>query len=163
MAETGESQLSLTDPDSRAIPNSPKAPVAYNVQTAVDSKHHLIVAQDVTNEVTDRAQLSPMALKAKAMLEVEQLKAVADMGYAHGKELKVCLEAGIEPYVAHPDTSANAKLGLFGKEQFVYDPDSDTYRCPGGQTLTFRFDTLEKERHICYYKIFQRGSLRAAG
>jgi transposase len=80
MAETGESQLSLTDPDSRAMPHSPKAPVGYNVQTAVDSKHQLIVAQAVTNEVTDRDQLSPMALAAKATLGVDQLKAVADMG-----------------------------------------------------------------------------------
>ena len=152
MEESGQSQLSLTDPDSRAMPNSPKAPVGYNVQTAVDSKHHLIVAQDVTNEVTDRDQLSPMAIEAKATLGVDQLKAVADMGYAHGKELKVCLEAGIEPYVPRPDTSANAKLGLFGKEQFVYDSETDTYRCPAGETLTFRFDTIEKGRHIRYYK-----------
>jgi hypothetical protein len=152
MEQTGESQLSLTDPDSRAMPNSPKAPVGYNVQTAVDSKHHLIVAQDVTNAVTDRDQLSPIALEAKATLGVDQLKAVADMGYAHGQEFKVCLEAGIELYVAQPKTSANAKLGLFDKQQFVYDPASDTYRCPGAQTLTFRFDTVEKGRHIRYYK-----------
>lgn len=152
MEESGESQLSLTDPDSRSMPKSPKAPVAYNVQTAVDSKHHLIVAQDVTNEVTDRNQLSRMALEAKATLDVDKVKAVADMGYSHGKELKACLEAGIEPYVAQPDTSANKKLGLFGKDQFVYEPESDTYRCPAGQTLTYRFDTVEKERHIRYYK-----------
>lgn len=150
MEDSGESQLSLTDPDSRAMPKSPKAPVAYNAQSVVDSKHHLIVAQDVTNEVTDRGQLSRMALEGKQMLAVEQVKAVADKGYAHGKELKACLEAGIEPYVAQPDTSANTKLGLFGKEQFVYDPETDT--CPAGQSLAFRFDTIEKERHIRYYK-----------
>ena len=152
MEESGESQLSLTDPDSRSMPKSPKAPVAYNVQMAVDSKHHLIVAQDVTNDVTDRDQLSRMAVEAKETLGVEQIKAVADMGYSHGKELKTCLDAGIEPYVARPDTSANTKLGLFGKERFVYDPDTDTYRCPAGQTLTYRFDTVEKGRHIRYYK-----------
>jgi transposase len=152
MEESGESQLSLTDPDSRSMPKSPKAPVAYNVQTAVDNKHHLIVAQDVTKDVTDRDQLSRMALEAKEPLGVEHIKAVADMGYSHGKELKACLDAGIEPYVARPDTSANTKLGLFGKERFVYDPDTDTYRCPAGQTLTYRFDTVEKERHIRYYR-----------
>lgn len=152
MEETGESQLSLTDPDSRAMPKSPKASVAYNVQSVVDSKHHLIVAQDVTNDITDRDQLSRMALAGKQMLAVEQIKAVADMGYSHGKELKACQEGGIEPYVPRPDTSANAKLGLFGKEQFVYDPGTDTYRCPAGQSLTYRFDTVEKERHIRYYK-----------
>jgi transposase len=152
MEESGQSQLSLTDPDSRAMPKSPKAPVAYNVQSVVDSKHHLIVAQEVTNQVTDRDQLSPMALAGKQMLAVEQVKAVADKGYSHGKELKACLEAGIEPYVARPDTSANTKLGLFGKELFVYDPETDTYTCPAGATLAFRFDTIEKERHIRYYK-----------
>jgi hypothetical protein len=157
MEESGESQLSLTDPDSRSMPKSPKAPVTYtilaqgNAQTAVDSKHHLIVAQDVTNDVTDRDQLSRMALAAKETLGVDKVKAVADMGYSHGKEMKACLEAGIEPYVARPDTSANTKLGLFGKEQFVYEPDTDTYLCPAGQTLTYRFDTVEQERHIRYY------------
>ena len=152
MEGSGESQLSLTDPDSRAMPKSPKAPVAYNAQTAVDGKHHLIVAQDVTNDVTDRGQLTRMALAAKETLGVDKVKVVADMGYSHGKELKACLEVGIEPYVARPNTSANTKLGLFGKEQFVYEPDTDTYRCPAGQTLTYRFDTFEKGRHIRYYK-----------
>jgi len=152
MEERGQSQLSLTDPDSRAMPQSPKAPVAYNVQSVVDSNHHLIVAQDVTNDITDHAQLSRMAIAGKEMLQVEQLKAVADSGYAHGKELKLCLAAGIEPYVPRPDTSANTKLGLFGKVQFVYDPAADTYTCPAGETLTFRFETIEKERQIRYYK-----------
>ena len=149
MAERGESQLSLTDPDSRAMP---KGGVAYNVQTVVDSKHHLIVVQEVTNEVTDRDQLSPMAIAAKEMLQVERLAAVADAGYAHGKELKACQEAGIEVYVPRPDTSANTKLGLFGKVQFVYDPATDTYTCPAAETLAFRFETIEKERQIRYYQ-----------
>jgi len=152
MAESEQSQLSLTDPDSRAMPKSPKAAVAYNVQTVVDSKHHLIVAQDVTNEVTDRDQLSPMAIAAKEMLQVEQLAAVADAGYAHGKELKICQAAGIEVYVPRPDTSANTQLGLFGKVQFVYDPVTDTYTCPAAESLTFRFETIEKQRQIRYYQ-----------
>jgi transposase len=80
MEDSGQSQLSLTDPDSRAMPQSPKAPVAYNVQSVVDSKHHLIVAQDVSNDITDHAQLSRMAIAAKDMLQVEHLKAVADSG-----------------------------------------------------------------------------------
>ena len=105
MEERGESQLSLTDPDSRSMPKSPKAPVAYNVQTAVDSKHHPIVAQDVTNDVTDRDQLSPMALETKTTLGLDEGKVVADMSYSHGKEFKACLEAGLEPYVPRPETS----------------------------------------------------------
>jgi transposase len=151
MVESGESQLSLTDPDSRSMPKSPKAPVSYNVQTAVDSKHHLIVAQEVTNEVTDRNRLYATAQEGKETLGVGHLKVVADMGYSNGKELKACLEAGIEPYVPRPNPSANRKLGLFGKEQFSYDPEKDTYRCPAGETLGFRLETVEKGRRIRYY------------
>jgi transposase len=146
--ESGETQVSLTDADSR----SPKAPVSYNVQTAVDEKHKLIVTQDVTNAVTDRDQLSNIAIQAKETLGVEKLKVVADMGYSHGKEIKACEEAGLEPYVPTPVTSANRKLGLYGKEQFVYDAEKDVYRCPAGQELTYRFDTHELGRHIRYYK-----------
>jgi len=152
MEKSGESQLSLTDGDSRAMPNSPKAAVAFNAQTAVDSKHHLIVAQEVTNEVTDRHQLSPMALAAKETLGVDKLKAVADMGYAHGKELKACEAAGITPYVSHPNTSANTQKGLYGKERFVYDPQTDSYTCPAGESLTFRFETVDNERQLRAYK-----------
>jgi len=152
MEEQGDSQLSLTDPDSRSMPKSPKAPVAYNVQTAIDSKHHLIVAQDVSNEVTDRNRLSAMAVEAKTTLDVDTCRVVADMGYSHGQELKTCLDAGLEPYVPRPETSANRKLGLYGKGQFSYDATTDTYRCPAGQTLTFRLATVDRGRHIRYYK-----------
>jgi transposase len=102
MEQRGDSQLSLTDPDSRSMPKSPKAPVAYNVQTAVDSKHHLIVAQEVTNEVTDRNQLSQMAIEAKETLAVDECKVVADMGYSHGKEWSVCFEAQVHPQQGRP-------------------------------------------------------------
>ena len=150
--ESGETQVSLTDADSRSMAKSPKAPVSYNVQTAVDEKHKLIVTQDVTNAVTDRDQLSKIAIQAKETLGVERLKVVADMGYSHGKEIKACEEAGLEPYVPTPVTSANRKLGLYGKEQFVNDAEKDVYRCPAGQELTYRFDTHELGRHIRYYK-----------
>ena len=100
--DSGETQISLTDADSRSMAKSPKAPVAYNVQVAVDEKHKLIVTQDVTNAVTDRDQLSKIAIQAKEALGVEKLKVVADMGYSHGKEIKACEEAGLEPYVPTP-------------------------------------------------------------
>ena len=148
---SGETQLSLTDPDSRSMPKSPKVDVGYNVQIAVDSQHKLIVAQEVTNAVTDDDQLSPMALRAKETLGVERVRAVADMGYYHGHEIKACEEAGIDAYVPKPSTSANTKLGLFGKERFTYDPQKDCYRCPRGEELTFRFETTELGRHIRYY------------
>src|SRR5262249_10888982 len=94
--------------------------VCYNVQTAADSKDKLIVANDVTNDTSDRDCLSPVALQAKDILG-GTFAAVADVGYYHGEEVKTCLEAGITPYVAGPITSANAKLGLFSKDDFRYD------------------------------------------
>jgi transposase len=148
----GETQLSLTDPESRAMKlgKGRGIEVCYNVQTAVDSKHKLIVANDVTNDTSDRDYLSPMALQAKDILG-GPFEAVADVGYYHGEEVKTCLEAGITPYVARPITSANAKLGLFSKDDFQYDQATDTYQCPAGAQLTFRFDAVEHGRHIRYY------------
>ena len=149
---SGATQLSLTDPESRAMKlgKGRGTEVCYNVQTAVDSKHKLIIANDVTNDPGDRDWLSPMALQAKDILG-SPFEAVADVGYYHGEEVKTCLEAGITPYVARPITSANAKLGLFSKDDFRYDQATDTYQCPASARLTFRFDAVEHERHIRYY------------
>jgi transposase len=149
---SGETQLSLTDPESRAMKlgKGHGTEVCYNVQTAVDSKHKLIVANDVTNDTGDRDCLSPMALQAKDILG-GPFDAVADVGYYHGEEVKTCLDAGITPYIARPVTSANQKLGLFTKEDFIYDGASDTYQCPAGERLTFRFATVELGRPIRYY------------
>jgi transposase len=149
---SGETQLSRTDPESRAmiLGKGRGTEVCYNVQMAVDSKHKLIIANDVTNDTGDRDWLSPMALQAKAVLGCS-FDAVADVGYYHGEEVKTCLEAGITPYVARPITSANQKLGLFSKDDFTYDGATDTYQCPAGERLTFRFATVELGRHIRYY------------
>jgi hypothetical protein len=92
--------------------------VCYNVQTAVDSKHKLIIANDVTNDTGDRDCLSPMALPAKDILG-GPFDAVADVGYYHGEEVNACLKAGLTPYVARPVTSANQQLGLFSKDDFT--------------------------------------------
>ena len=147
-----QEQLSLTDPESRAMKRGKGrgTEVCYNVQTAVDAKHKLIVACEVTNDPGDRDWLSPMALQAKEVLDCG-FDAVADTGYYHGHEVKACLEAGITPYVPRPITSANEKLGLFSKDDFRYDKATDTYQCPAGALLTFRFDTVEHGRHIRYY------------
>jgi hypothetical protein len=125
--------------------------VGYNVQLAVDEKNKLIVEHEVTNAVTDQDQLTPMAERAKAALGVEKLEVVADMGYYDGAEVKKCEARGITVYIPKPYTSANTKLGLFGKERFHYDTDKDVYRCPAGQELTYRFGTVEKGRAIRYY------------
>jgi transposase len=151
LRESGEAQISLTDPDSRAMKVGQGSDVCYNVQTVVETKHKLIVEHEVTNEPTDHHQLSEMAIKAKQTLEVEKMEVVADRGYYDGAEVKKCQEAGITVYVAKQQTSANEKRGLFTKEDFSYDSSGDCYVCPAGQQLVYRYDTVELGRHIRYY------------
>ena len=116
LGETRESQVSLTDPDSRSFPRKFRVAVGYNVQVAVDDIHHLIVEQEVTNSVTDIDQLSSMAIKAKEALGVDKLKVVADAGYCNAKEIEACEEADIEAYTPKINTSNSKKKGLYGKE-----------------------------------------------
>lgn len=148
---SGETQVSLTDPESRSMKVRGGTEVCYNVQTAVDDKHHLIVANDVTNAPTDRAALSPMATAANDVLGGSALQVIADMGDYSGPEVVACLEAGITPTLPRPLTSANTKHGLFTKEDFAYDADRDAYRCPAGATLAYRFSTVEQGRGMRYY------------
>ena len=151
--ETGETQISLTDADSRSMPlaGGPRTQVSYNVQVSVDEKHKLIVDHEVTNEVTDRSLLSRMAKRAKEALGVDELEVLADMGYYDGQQVKDCVDEGIMPYIPKADTSANKKLGLFGKDDFLYDQEQDCYWCPAGEKLNFRFQTTEKGRERRYY------------
>ena len=118
--------------------------VGYNVQTAVDTETHLIVAHEVTNVVHDRAQLAPMAKAAKAALNVDELGVIADRGYFSSTELLACDEAGITPTVPRPETSGNRKKGMFVKADFFYDAATDTYTCPAGKALTYRYTREEK-------------------
>ncbi len=148
---SGAKQLSKIDPDSRLMQTSQGQQVCYNVQIAVDEKNKLIVAEDVTNDVTDINSLSEIAIKAKETLGVEEIDAVTDMGYYNGSEIKKVIEEGITPYIEKPDTSANTKLGLFGKKKFNYNKEKDCYICPAGEELPFRFNAVEKGRHIKYY------------
>src|SRR6266850_704479 len=147
----GQSQVSLTDAESRAMALAPRGEVSYNVQTAVDQKHHLIVDQDVTNEGLDNHQLFSMAQKTKQMLGQDELQVVADMGYYNHEELKRCEEAGITTSVSKPLVSKNTARGLFGKEKFVYEADGDCYRCPAKERLDFRFETQEGDKKFRYY------------
>jgi transposase/CheY-like chemotaxis protein len=149
---TGETQVSLTDADSRSMKMRMGTDVCYNVQTAVDAKHKLIVANDVTNEGVDATQLVPMARQAQAILGADQLTVIADQGYASTDGVRECLEEGITPYVPKPVTSANGPLGLFTKDDFRYDAENDCYVCPADQRLTFRFETKEKGRPVRYYE-----------
>ncbi len=154
---TGESQISLTDPDSRTMKVRVGTDVCYNVQTAVDAKHNLIVAEDVTNEPTDRNWLSRMAIDAKDTLGAESLAVVADKGYSSAREVEACVDANITPYLPKPETSANKALGLFTKNDFRYDRERDVYVCPAGEDLTFRHAAHEKGRDIRYYRTYACG------
>ena len=146
-------QLSLSDPDARSMATSGKGTgvVGYNVQTAVDAKHHLIVAHEVTNAGNDRAQLAKMAGEAKAAMGVEALEVLADRGYFSGQEVLACEPLGVTPYAPKPLTSGAKARGRFGKQDFVYRPDEDVYRCPAGQALTRRFTALEDGMNIHIY------------
>lgn len=151
LKQSGEKQVSLTDPDSRSMPVGLTTEVSYNVQTAVDAKHKLIVAHEVTNAVIDREQLAEMAIKAKEALGVKELEVIADMGYSDAGEIKRCEDQGITAYVAQPQTSINHKKGLYTKRDFTYLPERDCYECPAGAELGFRFASHEKGRDIKYY------------
>ncbi|RKE25887.1 transposase [Paraburkholderia sp. BL23I1N1] len=148
-----DGQLSLTDPDSRSMTSGGKriGTVGYNVQTAVDTKHHLIVEHEVTNIGGDHGQLSKMALLAKNAMGKPKLKVLADRGYFSGPDIRACELAGITAYVPKPLTSASRKKGLFTKRDFIYVARSDEYRCPAGERAILRFKTVEKDMNLRVY------------
>jgi transposase len=146
MLSTPDQQISLTDPDARSMATSGRGSgvVGYNVQAAVDIKHHLIVAHEVTNIGTDRSQLARVAKDAKAILEAETLDVVADRGYFNGEEILACEQAGITVTLPKPMTSNAKAEGRFGKQDFRYLPDDDVYICPAGERLTYHYTNEEE-------------------
>ena len=151
MLEAPDQQLSLTDPDARSMNSRGTGVVGYNVQSAVDAKHHLVVTHGVSNLGSDRGQLSTMAEEAQTVLGVERLEAVADKGYYNGEELLACEQANIIAYVPKPRTSPNKAKGLYDRSRFKYLKRSDTYRCPAGERLTHRMTTTEQGKTIRRY------------
>ena len=145
LLESPDQQVSLTDPDARSMATSGRGSgvVGYNVQVAVETEHHLIVAHEVTNVGSDRAQLAAMAREAKAVLRAERLDAVADRGYFNSEEILACEQAGITVTLPKPMTSGAKAEGRFGKQDFVYQPDEDVYHCPAGATLKYRYTNVE--------------------
>jgi transposase len=136
LKESGETQLSRTDPDARLLAKSGQTVSGYNVQIAVDDKHKLIVASEVVNDGNDKGQLHAMAKAAKEALGVEKLDVLADGGYYNGTALKACEDDGITAYVPEPDRAGRlAAQGRFSHEDFVYDAAADVYRCPAGELL----------------------------
>jgi transposase len=146
MLQTADQQISLSDPDARSMATSGRGSgiVGYNVQAAVDIKHHLIVTHEVTNVGTDRSQLSHMAKQTKAALGTDALDVVADRGYFKSEEILACDEAGITVTLPKPLTSGSKAKGRFGKQDFVYVAADDVYLCPDGARLVYRYTNEEK-------------------
>lgn len=153
MMKSEDKQISLTDPDARSMATSGKDTgiVGYNVQIAVDTQHHLIVAHEVTNVGTDRHQLADMAELAREEMGVEKLDVVADRGYYEGGEIKSCEDAGITVTLPKPQTSGSKAEGRFGKQDFVYVAADDVYRCPAGEQLIYRFTGEENGKRLRRY------------
>src|ERR671938_570011 len=148
---TGESQISLTDPDSRAMAAHTRVAVGYNAQIAVDTKHKLIVEQQVTNQVLDMGLLTETAEPAKEILSVERIDVIADKGYFKIEDIEACEKAGMAPYVPRPQRGPSDSAGLLRKDEFKYDPETDSFTCPAGQRLTpYASSTLRQLKKINY-------------
>ena len=158
-----DQQISLTDPDARAMATNGKGTgvVGYNVQTAVDAKHHLIVAHKVTNVGNDRAQLANMAGQAKDAMGVDALEVLADRGYFSGEEVLACGPLGVTPILPKPLTSGAKADGRFGKQDFIYIAEQNAYRCPAGQLLPHHMTTIEKGMTL--HRYWDRASCTACG
>jgi len=152
LEESGERQISLTDPDAKLMKTARGSEVSYNVQTVVDSKLKLLVTYMVTNEGNDLGQLAVMGQAAQQALEVEELTVLADGGYCDSGALKECEDAGLLTYVPQPQSGAAKYRGVFDQKQFRYDAERDLYVCPQGEELLFR--RLNQE-HGKQYKIYK--------
>ena len=154
-----DSQVSLTDPDARSMNKAGGgSTVGYNVQTVVDSKHHLIAMHEVTNAPSDRGQLSSMAGQVAAALDTKALTVIADPGYYKGEEIVDCYAAGIKALVPKTDSSSSKAKGRYSKADFRYDAEHNEYICPAGQRLTYRFDSMEKGKTQWVYETNQCSS-----
>jgi len=147
-----DKQVSLTDPDARSMATSGRGTgmVGYNVQTAVDAEHHLIVAHEVTNLGHDRTQLEPMGLKAQAAMGCEEITALADRGYLNGEQILACEGTGVLPCI--PKAVWPSERGLFTRHDFIYDPENDHYTCPAGQKLTRGLVRSDRKTDIDHYR-----------
>lgn len=146
-------QVSLTDPDARSMATSGRGTgiVGYNVQTAVDLKHHLIVTHEVTNVGHDRGQLATMAERSREALAMDCLTVLADRGYFSGEEILACEQAGIHTLVPKPQTSNSKAAGRFDKSDFRYIPEDDEYECPAGERAIHRCTTVERGLQLHKY------------
>lgn len=148
LKESGEKQISLTDPDARLMKSAQGTHVCYNVQIAVDNKHKMIAAMELTNEGNDQHQLSSIAVQAKEELGVEEIEVVTDMGYYDCDQVKKSSDKGITVYMSKPGVKVIE--GVWGKDRFEYNAERDVYLCPAGEELTYR--TTDKQKNMRVYK-----------
>jgi len=159
LSESGKTQESLTDKDARSMKSGMhEALIGYNIQTAVDAEHKLIVAHEVTNEGNDRNQLSEMAQQAKEILERESLDVVADTGYANASQVAQCEAQHITVYLNPPRYGDNEQRGLYGKHRFRYDEARDAYRCPAGLWLIYSSTSKHNGSDVRLYRTSACGS-----
>lgn len=156
LEESDETQVSLTDPDSRRMRHNGRVEVCYNVQTSVDSKYKLIVDYEVTRDINDVDQLSRMSKRAKEIMEVEDLEVVADKGYYNPREIKECVDNRITPYIPEPTVGVPGKGGTphagYRRDNFLYDAGEDVYICPRGSKLRYRGEAVHNGKQMRRYR-----------
>lgn len=156
MEQTGETQIALTDPESREMKAGQGTQISYNVQTAVDAKHHLVVAVDVTTEATDQRQLETMAKAAQAALGVESLEVLVDRGYEEADRIKACEDAGLRVHIPEPKSTVPLHPGIpepaYHEDRFIYDAQQDAYLCPAGKVLTYRGTCTQRDKRMRRYQ-----------
>jgi transposase len=157
LEQSGKKYISLTDPDCRLMKNERRIEPAYTIHAAVDAKHSLIVDYELTNDVADNNHLSSVATGAKHELGVDALTVCTDAGYYDTLDLKTCEDDGITTYVPIPDPKIPKRTGVptpdYFHDRFVYDHESDTYRCPQGQTMEYYATTRKDDgRTIRIYR-----------
>jgi hypothetical protein len=151
LEKSGETQIAEVDADARLLKKGGGTIAGYNVQTAVDAKHRLIVTHEVTQDTNDERQLAPMGLAAKAELEVDKLETTQDKGYYNAQQIKTCMDNGVTPYVPEPDKQARARLkSRFTRDDFHYKKDINAYQCPAGQILPYKTSHEDRSKRIVW-------------
>jgi transposase len=153
LEKNGETQISITDPDSRKMKDKQSYDMNFNVQTSVEGKNKLVVDFKVTNQCNDKNLLTEMALRAKEILKSDKLEVTADKGYYNSAEIVKCLENEIIPYVPEENRTANDKRhAAFQKDKFIYDAQNDEYICPCDKKIVFTGVSQKRDKtYRCYY------------
>jgi len=151
LKQSGENEISTTDPDARLMANHNNVEVSYNVQTTVDAKHKLIADFKVTQKPNDLGELDNMALRAKKLFGNKTFEVLADKGYYQAKDLKKCAENGITVYITKQTYANGTKDQVFYADQFKYDPEINVYLCPAGKELHY-YRARKKDGKIIGYE-----------